>query len=70
MSGCPHILLSSIHLFNAGRWMEKISQIRLSWSRSLYLVLLYRVAQAAMLDKIIYGWEEMNQMKEVLGEVR
>ncbi len=28
------------------------------------------VAQATMLDKIIYGWEEMNQMKEVFGDVR
>ncbi len=70
MSECLHILLSSMHLFNAGEWMEKISQIRLSWSRSLYVVLLYGVAQAAILDKIIYGWKEMNQMKEVFGEVR
>ena len=55
MSRCPHILLSSMHVFNAGKWMEKILQICLNWSRSLYTLLLCEVAQTAMLNKIIYG---------------
>ncbi len=54
MNRCPHCLLNSIHLFNTGRKTEKILYIRLNWSRSLYVVLLYEVVQAAMLDKIIY----------------
>ena len=36
----------------------------------MYIILLFGVVQAAVLHKIIYGWEEMNQMKEVLGEGR
>ena len=59
-----------MHLFNAGRWIEKILQLHLSWSKSWYAVLLCRVAQVAMLDKIIYGWEEMNWIKKVLKEIR
>ncbi len=50
--------------------MEKILQIRLNWSRSLYVIFLCKLAQVAMLNKIIYGWEEMNQMKEVLSKIR
>ena len=53
MSGCLHILLSSMHLFNAGRWIEKILQICLNLSKSLYVDFLCEVAQVAMLDKII-----------------
>ena len=40
--------------------MEKILRICLIWSRSLYIVLLYGVAQVAIFDKILYGWKEMN----------
>ena len=36
----------------------------------MYVILLYGVVQAAVFNKIIYGWEEMNQMKEVFREVR
>ena len=49
--------------------MEKILWIHLSWSKSLYVVFLCEVAQVTGLDKIIYGWEEMNQMKKVLGKI-
>ena len=37
---------------------------------SLYVVFLYGIAQAAVFEKIIYGWEEMNYMKKVFTEVR
>lgn len=70
MSRCLHILLNFIHLFNARRLIKKISQIRLSYSRSLYIVFLYGIAKVAMLDKIIYSWEEMNLIKKVVVEIR
>ena len=47
----------------------KILRIHLSWLRSLYVILLCGVAQAAILDKIIYSWEKMNQIKEILEKV-
>ena len=36
----------------------------------MYVIFLNEVAQGAVLNKIIYSWGKMNQMKEVLGEVR
>ena len=50
--------------------MEKIFQIYLSYSKSLYIVFWYEMAQAAMLDKIIYSWKEINQMRETFWELR
>lgn len=59
-----------MHLFNTRKYIEKILQIYLSWLKSLYIILLYGVSQAAMLNKIIYDWQDMNQIKKVLIEVR
>lgn len=70
MSGYYHILLSFMYLFNYRRWMEKILQKRLTWLRSLYTVFLCEVAQIAMLNKMIYGFDEINQIIEVFREVR
>ena len=50
--------------------MEKILRIHLSWLKSLYVNYLYKMAQIAIFDKIIYDWEEMNQIKPVFREVR
>lgn len=70
IGGYLHILLSSIYLFNIRRQMEKILRIHLSWLKSLYVNYLYKMAQIAIFDKIIYDWEEMNQIKPVFREVR
>ena len=50
--------------------MKKILQIRPSGLKNLYVLLLCGVAQTAMIDKIIYGFKEINQMEEFFNEVR
>lgn len=40
------IMLNSIHLFNARKYIEKILQIRLSLSKNLFIIFLCIVAQA------------------------
>ena len=48
-------MLNSIRLFNIRREKENISQIYLSYLKSLYILFFYYIAKITVFDKIFFG---------------